>query len=129
MFSNIANLKCNITQSLLQTYIHTSRHTHAETLARTPPCCTITHAHGVRSIKGNILAISSDTHQLHYIPLHHFIQYNHNNYMTRYLGRNEILNKTNNEFYSAAMFPVWHELSRLRRGQINVAGICRREET
>ena len=26
----------------------------------------------VCSFKANILAISSDTHQLHYIPLHHF---------------------------------------------------------
>ena len=48
MFSNIANLKCNITQSLLQTYIHTSRHTYAETLARTRHAAlsrTHTHAH------------------------------------------------------------------------------------
>ena len=47
--------------------------------------------------------------------------------MTRYLGRNEILNTKNNEFNDAAMFPVWHEL-RLG-GQINVAGIRRRQET
>ena len=40
-------------------------------------------------VKGNILAISSDTHQFHYILLHHFtiyyfLYYNHNkqNYMT-----------------------------------------------
>ncbi len=46
-----------------------------------------------------------------------------------YLGRNEILNTKNNEFNSAAIFPVWHELSMLRRGQINVAGIRRRQET
>ena len=39
------------------------------------------------------------------------------------LGRNEILNTKNNEFNSAAIFPVWHELSMLRCGQINVAGI------
>ena len=30
--------------------------------------------------------------------------------MTRYLGRNNILNTKNNEFNSAAIFPVWHEL-------------------
>ena len=33
------------------------------------------------------------------------LQYNHNN-MTRYLGRNEILNTNNNEFNSANIFPV-----------------------
>ena len=49
--------------------------------------------------------------------------------MTRYLGRNEILNTKNNKLNNAAMFPVWHELSRLRRGQINVAGLRRRQET
>ncbi len=49
--------------------------------------------------------------------------------MTRYLARNEILNTKNNEFNDAAMFPVGHELPRLRRGQINVAGIRRRQET
>ena len=43
--------------------------------------------------------------------------------MTRYLGRNEILNTTNNEFKSAAIFPILLELPRLRGGQINVAGI------
>ena len=43
--------------------------------------------------------------------------------MTRYLGRNKILNTKNNEFNSAAIFPVWHEMPRLRRGQINVAGM------
>ena len=43
--------------------------------------------------------------------------------MTRYLGRNEILNTKHNQFNSAVMFPVWHELLRLRRGQINVAGM------
>ena len=42
--------------------------------------------------------------------------------MTRYLGRNEIVNTKNNEFNSAAIFPVWHELQMLRSGQINVAG-------
>ena len=47
--------------------------------------------------------------------------------MSRYLGRNEILNTKNNEFNSAAIFPVWHEL--LRSAQINVAGIRRRQET
>ena len=30
--------------------------------------------------------------------------------MTRYLGRNKILNTKNNEFNSAVIFPVWHEL-------------------
>ena len=49
--------------------------------------------------------------------------------MARYLGRNEILNTKNNEFNSAAIFPVWHELPMLRGGQINVAGIRRRQET
>ena len=44
-------------------------------------------------------------------------------YMTRYLGRNEIFNTKNNEFNSAAIFPVWHELPRLCCGKINVAGI------
>ena len=29
----------------------------------------------------------------------------------------------NNEFNSAAIFSVWHELPMLRRGKINVAGI------
>ena len=27
-------------------------------------------------VKANILAMSSDTHQLHYIPLHHFTNHN-----------------------------------------------------
>ena len=49
--------------------------------------------------------------------------------MTRYLGRNEILNMKNNEFNSAAIFPVWHELPVLQRGKINSAGIRRRQET
>ena len=56
------------------------------------------------------------------------LQDNHIN-MTRYLGRNEILNTKNNEFNDAAMFPVWHELPMLLRGQINVVGIRRRQET
>ena len=49
--------------------------------------------------------------------------------MTRYLGRNDILNMKNNEFNDVAMFPVWHELPMLLRGQINVVGIHRRQET
>ena len=49
--------------------------------------------------------------------------------MTRYLGRNEILNTKNNEFNSAAIFLVLHELPKLRSGQINVAVIRRRQET
>ena len=49
--------------------------------------------------------------------------------MTRYLGRNEILNTKHNEINSAAIFPVWQELPMLRCGQINVAGIRRRQET
>ena len=49
--------------------------------------------------------------------------------MTRYLGRNEILNTKNSEFNSAAIFPVWHELPRLRCSQISMAGIRRRQET
>ena len=46
-----------------------------------------------------------------------------------YLGRNEILNTKNNEFIGVAIFPVWHELPRLYSGQINMAGIGRRQET
>ena len=49
--------------------------------------------------------------------------------MTQYLGRNEILNTKNNEFNSAAIFPAWHKLPMLHRGQINVSGIRRRQET
>ena len=61
-----------------------------------------------------------------YITFHSTtLQYN----MTQYLCRNEILNRKNNEFNSAAMFPVWHELSRLRCRQINVADIRRWQET
>ena len=40
--------------------------------------------------------------------------------MTGYLGRNEILNTTNNEFNNAAIFPVWHVLPMLHHDQINV---------
>ena len=47
-------------------------------------------------------------------------------YITRYLGRNEILNMKDIEFNSVAISVLWHELPRLCRGQINVAGICRR---
>ena len=47
--------------------------------------------------------------------------------MTRYLGRCEILNTKNNEFNSAAIFPIWHELPRLRGGQISVSGIRRHD--
>ena len=43
--------------------------------------------------------------------------------MTQYLGGNEILNTKNNEFNSAAIFPVWHGLPMLHSGQINVAGM------
>ena len=59
------------------------------------------------------------------------LQYNHNKIMTRYigLGRKKNLNMKNNEFKSAAIFSVWHELPRLRSGQSNVAGIRRRQET
>ena len=49
--------------------------------------------------------------------------------MTRYLGRNEILNTKKTEFNRAAILPVWHELSMLRRGQINMVGIRRWQET
>ena len=49
--------------------------------------------------------------------------------MTRYLGRNEIVSTKNKEVNSAAILPVWHELPMLRGGQINVAGIRRRQET
>ena len=48
--------------------------------------------------------------------------------MTRYLGSNKILNTKNIEFNSPAIFPVWRELPMLRSGQINVAGIRRRQE-
>ena len=51
------------------------------------------------------------------------LQYNH---MTRYLGRNEILNTKDIEFNSVAISVLWHEMSRLCRGQIKVAGIRRR---
>ena len=59
------------------------------------------------------------------IPLCTTLQYNHNIYDTIVptIGRNEILNTKNNEFNSAAMFPVWHELPKLLRVQINLAGI------
>ena len=43
--------------------------------------------------------------------------------MTRYFGRNGILNTKNNDFNSAVIFAVWHELLMLRCGQINVAGV------
>ena len=49
--------------------------------------------------------------------------------MTRYLGRNEILNTKNNEFNSSAIFQILHELPMLLSGQINVVGIRRRQET
>ena len=39
-------------------------------------------------------------------------------YQTKY----SILNTNETEFNSAAIFPVWHELPMLRRGQINVVG-------
>ena len=43
--------------------------------------------------------------------------------MTRYkIGRNEILNTKDIEFNSVAISVLWHELPRLCRGQINVAG-------
>ena len=48
--------------------------------------------------------------------------------MTRYLGRNEILNTKDNEFDSVAILLFWHEPPMLCRGQINVAGIRRRYE-
>ena len=49
--------------------------------------------------------------------------------MAQYLGRNEIVNTKNNEINSAAIFQVWHELPRLRCGQIHVGGIRIRQET
>ena len=49
--------------------------------------------------------------------------------MTRYLDRNEILNTKNNDFNSAAIFPVLHELPMLPRGQINVADIGGQQKT
>ena len=52
------------------------------------------------------------------------LQYNHN--ITRYLGRIEILNTKDIEFNSVAISVLWHELPRLCRGHINVAGIRRR---
>ena len=47
-------------------------------------------------------------------------------YMTQYLGRNEMFNTKNIEFNSVAIFPLWHESSRLGRCQANVPGILRR---
>ena len=41
------------------------------------------------------------------------LQYNHN-YMTRYLGRNEMLNTKDIEFNSVAISVLWHELPRSR---------------
>ena len=79
-------------------------------------------------IKAKIWAISSDTHQLHYIPKHHFI-----NIIiifdTVYFGRNEFVNAKYNEFNSAAISLLWHALEMLCGVQINVAGIQRRYET
>ena len=49
--------------------------------------------------------------------------------MTRYLGRDEILNTKNNEFNDAAIFPIWYKLPMLHHGQINVADIRRRQGT
>ena len=46
--------------------------------------------------------------------------------MTRYLGRNKILNTKDIEFNNVAISVLWHELPRLCRSQINVAGIRRR---
>ena len=45
--------------------------------------------------------------------------------MTRYLGRNKILNTKDIEFNSVTISVLWHELLRLYRGQITVAGIRR----
>ena len=47
------------------------------------------------------------------------LQYIHNIWHgIRYLGRNKIFSTKNNEFNSAAIFPVWHELPRLRRARL-----------
>ena len=43
--------------------------------------------------------------------------------MTRYLGRNDILNTKDIEFNSVAISVLWHALPRHNRGQINVGGI------
>ena len=43
--------------------------------------------------------------------------------MTRYLGRNEILNTKHIEFNSVVISVLWHEPPMLCRGQINVAGM------
>ena len=55
-------------------------------------------------VKANIYEISSDTHQLHYIPLYHFTILSY--YLTRYVGRKEILNTKNNDFNRAAIFEI-----------------------
>ena len=47
---------------------------------------------------------------------------NQNN-MTRYLGRNEILNTKDNEFSSVAFSLLWHASLRRGRCLVNVAGI------
>ena len=49
--------------------------------------------------------------------------------MARYLGRNEIFNTKYNEFHNVAILLLWHEPPMLCGGQINVAGIRRRQET
>ena len=51
------------------------------------------------------------------------LQYNHNTWHEIFL------NTKNNEFNDAAIFPIWHILPRLHRGQINVADIRRRQGT
>ena len=49
--------------------------------------------------------------------------------MTRYIGKNEILNTKNIKFNSVAISVLWREPPRLCRGQINVGGIRRPWET
>ncbi len=78
----------------------------------------------VHTVKAKIEEISIDTHQLHYIPLHHFtivIIFD-----TVLIGRNEFENAKDNEFNSAAISLLWHPPPVLCRGQFNVASIRRR---
>ena len=54
------------------------------------------------------------------------LQYIHNIWHDRYLGRNEFLNTKDNEFNRVAISLLWHEGTMLRHGQINMGGIRRR---
>ena len=61
------------TYALTQTHTHTRTHTHTQTHTHTHTRARArARTHSETFLKAKILAISSDTHQLHYIPLHHF---------------------------------------------------------